>query len=265
MPRVAKNSDFHNSKVPNHEYARTIPCHQITARAPFTWLLQGCQDFIKAPLVSLFYGLCFAVAAAAIEWLVYQQSTHLAAHLVIFPSLIVYMLLGPFLALGLYDASWQVEKGHKAQLFHSIKAINRNAVSQWSFAVLLCVVMIFWMRIASLLHALYPDIQGVPLTEYMPFLITGTLVGALIASIIFTISVFSLPLMMERRVDIMTAIFTSFNAVQHNIGAMLVWAGVIVLLVAIGFASAGAGMVIIMPILGYATWHGYRATIKRKH
>ncbi len=71
------------------------------------------------------------------------------------PSLVVYMLIGPFLALGLYDAAWEREKGHKPSLFHSMKAIGRNSTSQWAFAVLLAVAMIFWMRIAALLHALY--------------------------------------------------------------------------------------------------------------
>lgn len=85
------------------------------------------------------------------------------------PSLIVYMLIGPFLALGLYDASWERERGHKARLLHSMKAIGRNSSSQWAFAVLLAVCMIFWMRIAALLHALYPSVQGAPLTEFLPF------------------------------------------------------------------------------------------------
>ncbi|HBV77276.1 MULTISPECIES: DUF2189 domain-containing protein [Vibrio] len=258
MPRTAKSSDF---KTPDHEYARTIPCETLSILAPFQWVKMGFRDLFKAPFISLFYGLCFAVASAAIEWLVYMQGSHL----IIFPSLIVYMLIGPFLALGLYDASWQIEKNHKPKLLHSIKAIRRNGVSQWSFALLLCVAMIFWMRIAALLHALYPEMQGASLEAFLPFLVTGSVVGILFSCIIFAISAFSIPLMMERKVDMMTAVFTSYNAVKTNLGAMAVWATIIIFGITLGFLTAGIGMLITMPILGYATWHGYRSTIRRKH
>ncbi|MBD1576248.1 DUF2189 domain-containing protein [Vibrio sp. S11_S32] len=258
MPRTAKSSDF---KVPDNQYARTIPCNHIATFAPLGWLKKGATDLIHAPMVSLFYGLCFALAAAGIEWVVFLQGSHL----VVFPSLIVYMLIGPFLALGLYDASWQMEKNNPPKLLHSMFAIRRNSVSQWSFAVMLCVAMIFWMRIASLLHAIYPEMQGAPLSHFMPFLVTGSVVGIIFSCLIFSISAFSIPLMMERRVDVMTAVFTSFNAVKHNLSAMMVWAALIVVGLLIGFATAGIGMLITMPILGFATWHGYRATIQRKH
>ncbi|NMT56916.1 DUF2189 domain-containing protein, partial [Vibrio parahaemolyticus] len=138
----------------------------------------------------------FMAAAIGIVLLVQWQGTHL----VVMPSLIIYMLIGPFLALGLYDASWERERGHKASLFHSMKAIGRNSTSQWAFAVLLAVCMIFWMRIAALLHALYPSVQGAPLSEFLPFLVIGSLVGFVLACVVFSISAFSIPLMMERRV-----------------------------------------------------------------
>ena len=70
-----------------------------------------------------------------------------------------YMLHWPFLALGLCDAAWQRERGKESSLLHSMKAITRNSTSQWMFAVALAVAMIFWMRIAALLHALYPSVQ----------------------------------------------------------------------------------------------------------
>lgn len=175
------------------------------------------------------------------------------------------MLIGPFLALGLYDAAWELEKGHKPRLMHSIHAIGRNSVSQWGFALMLSIAMIFWMRIAALLHALYPSVEGAPISEFLPFLVIGSLIGIVLSTIIFCISVFSIPMMMERRVDIMTAIFTSFNAVKSNIPAMIVWAAIICGGLIIGFATFGLGMMVVMPILGYGTWHGYEATIQRRH
>jgi uncharacterized membrane protein len=259
MPRTVNTTDFHKKKeVRDNEYARTIPSNQLSVSAPLHWLALGLHDFIRMPLISAFYGLCFTAAAVAIVQLVQWQETHL----VVLPSLVVYMLIGPFLALGLYDAAWEREKGHSASLLHSMKAIGRNSTSQWAFTIILVVAMIFWMRIAALLHALYPSVQGAPLSEFAPFLIVGSLVGLVIASLIFAISAFSIPLMMERRVDVMTAVFTSFNAVKSNIPAMIVWAMIICGGVLVGFASFGLGMLFTMPILGYATWHGYHETIK---
>jgi uncharacterized membrane protein len=262
MPRTVNSDDFQKKQeVRDQDYAKTIPCNQLSVSAPFHWLALGLHDLIRMPIISAFYGICFTAAAVAIVLLVQWQGTHL----VIMPSLVVYMLIGPFLALGLYDAAWEREKGHKPSLFHSMKAIGRNSTSQWAFAVLLAVAMIFWMRIAALLHALYPSVQGAPLTEFAPFLITGSVVGAVIAAVIFSISAFSIPLMMERRVDIMTAVFTSFNAVKSNVPAMIVWALIICGGILIGFATYGVGMIVTMPILGYGTWHAYHETIKKKH
>ncbi len=263
MPRTVNPSDFHGKQkeVPDNQYARTIPCNTVNISAPFHWLALGLHDFIRMPLISAFYGLCFMAAAIGIVLLVQWQGTHL----VVMPSLIVYMLIGPFLALGLYDASWERERGHKARLLHSMKAISRNSSSQWAFVVLLVVFMIFWMRIASLIHALYPSVQGAPFSEFLPFLLVGSLVGFVLACVVFSISAFSIPLMMERRVDMMTAVFSSFNAVKSNIPAMIVWAAIICGGMLIGFATYGIGMLFTMPILGYGTWHAYHATIKKRH
>lgn len=263
MPRTVNPSDLEDKKkhVPDSEYARTIPCNQLNVSAPFHWLSLGLHDFIRMPVISAFYGFFFMVAAIGIVLLVQWQGTHL----VVMPSLVVYMLIGPFLALGLYDASWEKEKGHQARLFHSMKAIGRNSSSQWAFAVLLAVAMIFWMRVAALLHVFYPSVQGAPLTDFLPFLVIGSLIGLVIASLVFSISAFSMPLMMERRVDMMTAVFTSFNAVTSNIPAMVVWAAIICGGILIGFATYGIGMLFTMPILGYGSWHAYHETIKKNH
>lgn len=263
MPRTINPSDVSDkqNEVPDHLYARTVPCNKLSMSAPFHWLALGLNDFVRMPLISAFYGLCFMAAAIGIVLLVQWQGTHL----VVMPSLVVYMLIGPFLALGLYDASWAREKGQPTSLLHSMKAIQRNSSSQWAFAVLLAVAMIFWMRIAALLHALYPSVQGAPLSDFLPFLLVGSIVGGIIACVIFSISAFSIPLMMERRVDMMTAVFTSFNAVKNNIPAMVVWGFIICGGILIGFATYGIGMLFTMPILGYGTWHAYHETIKKKH
>ncbi|TKB48135.1 DUF2189 domain-containing protein [Ferrimonas sediminicola] len=261
MPQTApvpKGGQKSASRTP--AFARVIPHNSLNYSDPFHWMHLAIRDFIAAPMVSLFYGFCFTVASVAIWAAVFIQGTHL----VILPSLVVFMLAGPFLATGLYDVSWQLERGKRPNLFHSIRAIRRNGVSEWGFAVLLAVMMIFWMRVAAMIHALYPINQDAHIEQFLPFLSLGTLFGLLFTVSVFSFSAFSIPVMMERRVDIMTAISTSVSAVYHNAGVMVVWALIISACVVVGFATAGVGMLVIMPMLGYATWHGYIRTIKTK-
>lgn len=264
MPNTTTPDKMHHKMDPkhnsNHDYARTIPCHQLDAAAPFRWVRLGIKDFFQLPSITFFYGFCFMMAAVAVVQITQWQGSHL----IVLPSLVVFMLLGPFLALGLYDASWQKEKGNKAELFHSIKSIKRNSTSQWAFAVLLTVAMIFWMRIAALLHVLYPQVEGAPFSDFIPFLLINAAIGIVFAGGIFSIAAFSIPLMMERRVDMMTAVFTSFNAVKNNLGVMMIWAAIICLGTLFGFLTYGIGMLFVIPVLGYGTWHAYRETITRK-
>jgi len=263
MPNSTTPDKLHGKHDKHHhhnDYARTIPCHKLDAMAPLRWVSIGVKDFFQLPSITLFYGFCFMMAAVAVVQITQWQGTHL----IVLPSLVIFMLLGPFLALGLYDASWQREKGNDASLLHSIKAIKRNTTSQWAFAVLLTVAMIFWMRIAALLHVLYPQVEGAPFADFVPFLLINAAVGLIFAVGIFSLSAFSIPLMMERRVDMMTAVFTSFNAVKENIGAMIIWGFIISACTLFGFVTYGVGMLFVIPVLGYATWHGYRETISRK-
>ena len=114
--------------------------------------LLAIQDWQRAPMISLFYGLIFAF----IPWLITYLVAMTGWHLVILPAIVCFMLLGPFLAAGLYDVSWEIEKQHKPSLRHSLRAIRRNTVNEWAFGVMLMIFMIFWLRVASLIHALYP-------------------------------------------------------------------------------------------------------------
>jgi uncharacterized membrane protein len=87
-------------------------------------------------------------------------------------------------------------------------------------------------------------------------------VGAVFAGLVFSASAFSLPMMLDRKVDTVTAVLTSVNAVLRNKGPMLIWAMIIVTSVALSFATAFLGLAVLMPVIGYATWHGYRDSIQ---
>ncbi|OHU85343.1 MULTISPECIES: DUF2189 domain-containing protein [Pseudoalteromonas] len=242
------------------EFARCFESNKISTFSPFHWLALALKDIARAPVLSLIYGLIFTLIPATIMWLVYQSGTHL----VILPAVVAFALIGPAFAAGLYDVAWELEKGHTPTFTHSLKSMFRNPAGEWGFAVLLMVIMIVWMRLAALIHALYPNVTNPTFEQLSAFLTLGTLVGGILMVSVFAISAFTPQIMMERRVDIMTAVVTSIHAVKSNVGAMLVWCGIIVTLVLVGFLTGTAGFIVIMPLLSYASWHGYIAIIKTK-
>lgn len=249
-----------DSVIEKSGISRVIPCKEIELSDPIKWLSLGIQDFRSAPMLSVFYGLLFALIPWSITYLVAMTGWHI----VIMPALVCFMLLGPFLAAGLYDVSWELEKGHKPNIWHSLKALKRNAVNEWAFGLMLMLIMIFWLRVASLLHALYPTYLDPSLTNLLPFLLVGTAVGAVFTGVVFLLTAFTQPVLMERQVDLATAVLTSINAVWLNKTPMLVWSAIIFTAVAIGFVTGFIGFIILMPVIGYASWHAYIDCIETK-
>lgn len=256
--KVEPNSE--ENALSNSGIARVIRCSTLDKFDCFKWIALGINDFKRAKTISLVYGLIFTIIPLGIAYLVESSGWYL----VIFPAMICFMLLGPYLAAGLYDVSWQFEKEHKPSLRHSLKAMSRNAVNEWAFGILLMVLMIFWLRVASIIHALFPPYLEPTLYNLWPFLLVGTGVGAFFAILVFFISAFTQPILLERRVDLATAVLTSMNAVWRNKMAMFVWGCVIVFSVFLGFVTFFLAFIFIMPVLGYATWHGYIQTIETK-
>lgn len=247
--------------IEKHEtFARCLECNQVETFAPLHWYALAFKDIANAPILSLVYGIIFSLIPAAIMYFVYQSGSHL----VILPATVAFALIGPAFAVGLYDIAWELEKGHKPTLGHSLKSMLRNPVGEWGFAILLMVIMIIWMRLAALVHALYPNYANPTLEELSGFLMLGSMIGAMMLASVFAISAFAPQIMMERRVDIMTAVVSSIHAVRNNMAAMIVWALSILVLVAVGFMTGAAGFIIIMPLLSYASWHGYIAIVKHK-
>ena len=240
--------------------ARVIPCKELDIGDPFKWLSLGLRDALRSPGLTFFYGVLFAV----VPWLIMYLVQMTGWHLVILPAMVCFMLIGPFLAAGLYDISWEYEKGHKPSLSHSLRAIKRNAVHEWGFGILLMVLMIFWLRVASLIHALYPPYLDENFESLLPFLALGTVIGGIFTLAMLFITAFTQPILMERKVDLATAVLTSVNAVWVNKITMLIWGAIIFTAVAIGFVTGFVGFIILMPLIGYASWHAYIDAIVTK-
>ncbi|MEM6988369.1 MAG: DUF2189 domain-containing protein, partial [Pseudomonadota bacterium] len=181
-----------------------------------------------------------------------------------------FFLLGPFICTGLYELSRQRAAGDKPNLIDSFFAWRRNLGSIAFFAVILTFAMTVWVRVSVVIFALtsttsFPSIQGVVFAifsaENVTFLLVWAAAGLVFSSVIFAISVVSIPMLLERNADTMIAIFSSARALLANPGTLLVWAALIVAIIGVSFALGFWPLIVTAPLLGHATWHAYTALI----
>lgn len=235
---------------------------RVAHDSPWEWLQRGWRDLARIPLISTAYGAAVTVAGFLLAFLLWEIN---AVYLVL-PIAGGFMLAGPFLAVGLYDASRRLEAG-EAVSFPAILLAWRRPLQIGLFGILLLLVHFAWIRTAMLWFVLYfhegtPPLDRLPLyllePGNLPFLVIGTAMGAGFALITFTVSAVSLPLLVDRNIDLISAILISIQAVLLNPKAMLLWAGLIALFTAVGLATFFVGLVLLFPLVGYATWHAYR-------
>jgi uncharacterized membrane protein len=124
------------------------------------------------------------------------------------------------------------------------------------------VVLLVWARAASMVHVFFPVGEELGVLGWLEFLAVGSAVGSIFAAIVFSASVVALPMMLDRNTDAITSVLTSVAAVLQNKGVMVLWAALIGSLMLIGFVTAYIGLVIALPLIGHATWHAYRETVK---
>ena len=233
------------------------PCRQVPASAPFGWLAAGWRDMRAAPGQSLGWGL----VVLGLSWLVSLLALWLGSWIMLLSLLSGFVFLGPLLAMALYAVSWQLERGRVPTFDNSIDAARTRLGDSMVFALILLVIFLVWARAGSMVHVFFPVESKPELREMLRFLAIGSAVGSIFAAIAFAASAFSLPMLMDRKVDTVTAVVTSINAALRNKPAMAVWLASIVVLTGIGFATAFIGLLVLFPLLGHATWHAYRDVI----
>jgi len=233
----------------------------VGAGAPLRWIRQGLADLVACPIPSLFYGFCFAAMGLLITFVfehAYQYTVALTSG---------FLLIGPFLAMGLYEISRRREQGAGCALAPTLTVWKRNAGNIGIFAVVLGIVFLVWGRASLVVFALFytnemPNLTGfltqLLALENLEFLLVYFGVGLLFSTIVFAVSVISVPLMLDRNQDAISSMLASVGALARNPGSMIVWACIIVALTVIGFMSFHLGLVVAMPIVGHATWHAYR-------
>ena len=253
--------------LPVGDSALSLPAvRRIALSQPWQWLGAGWNDFRRTPLASLSYGLLFVLMGYLLVATVEGQFTSVLALTTGF------LLVGPFLALGLYDISSRLEAGEPVSLGRALTAWRANAQSIALFGVVVGLVMIVWARLAAVLFAVLVGGRELSLEAAatqlffsgsgLTFLLVFAVVGAVIAAMVFAISVVSIPMMLDRKADFVTAILTSLAAVRANPAPMALWAALIVLLTGLGLVTFYLGLAIALPLIGHATWHAYRSLVE---
>ena len=234
------------------------PCRQLGFFAPFGWLRKGIADLGRAPQQSLTYGFFMAIVMAVVVWLAWTRGSHY----IMMAMLGGFVFIAPLACIGLYAISAQLERGQEASMSRSLRAVfKRHFGNEMIFAIALLVVFMVWARAALMITVFFPVGADPSFADLVPYLTIGTIVGAFFAIVTFSVSAFSLPMIMHRDVDSITAIVTSINAVLRNKMAMMVWLALIMAGLIIGMMTAFVGLIVILPVIGYGAWHGYLETI----
>ncbi len=232
-------------------------CRRLPATAALGWLKKGWQDLRRAPRPGLIWGLVITILSWGVTALAFWRGSAWAV-LVLLSG---FVFIGPVLALGFYSISRQLEAGRPASLRRCIAEQRHHGATTMVFALALMIVFLVWARAGSMVHVFFPVSFPLQPLQVLQFLAIGSAVGSIFALITFAVSAYSLPMIADRQVDAITAIVTSVNAVLRNKRAMTLWAALIVAGVIVGMATLLLGMIVIMPLLGHATWHAYRETI----
>ena len=231
-------------------------------------IAKGVQDFVRAPRYGMFFGAIYAIGGLMMIWFAFAMEYPYLAY----PLIMGFALFAPLGAAGTYEISRRLETGEPLSWPAVIGAVWSRAgkdlgwlalVSLFTFIVwldlALFVFLTFYGASIPSLPQLFANIFSTPYG--MTFLLVGNALGAIIALIVFSITAFSPPLVVDRDVDFVTAMTASVRAVMANPRPMLAWAIVIGADLAIAFATLFVALLAIFPILGHTTWHLYRRVI----
>lgn len=244
---------------------------RIATDRPWTWLTLGWRDMMANKSISLAYGAVLTLAGWLLTLLLFEIGTPWA----ILPATAGFFIMAPLLAAGLYEVSRRREAGEAVTLADAVGGFRRNGAQIAMMGVMLLVLHLFWTRIAGLLFALFfginfaPSLTQLPLAmlqsdQLLPFLVVGTGFGFVLASVTFAVAAVSIPMLLDRpEISFLEAATVSIQAVMENWRAMALWAGLIVVFTGLALVPLFLGLVVVMPLIGHATWHAYKDLVAR--
>lgn len=244
--------------------------HGLPPDTAFNWLSAGWRDFISVnPIASLLYGLLVFVLSVAIVSLLYL----LKMDYIVFPALAAFTVVGPALAIGLYEKSRRIAAGENVSVSDMLLVKPKSKGQVLFVGVLLSLLALLWMRAAVLLYALFFGMRPFPGLEQVAstllnttdgwlLLLVGSIVGGMFAAFGFAVSAFSFPILLNEKSDAFSAMGASIVLVSYNLPVMLMWGFMVMTLFAFTVITGFIGLIIVYPVLGHATWHAYVAIRK---
>lgn len=231
-------------------------------------LAAGWRDMQRAPLFGLFFAGVYVLGG----WMLWWALTTAGQVWWTIPITLGFPLLGPFVAVGLYEVSRRLEVGQPLDWPGVLGVILRQKDRQIpSIAAVIVVFFLFWNFLAHMIFALFMGLQVMTniSSSYDAFLTpnglamltVGTAVGAAFAAVLYSMTVVALPLLLDREVDFVTAMLTSMAVVRQNPGTMLGWGILIAVLLFVAMLPAFLGLFLVLPLLGHASWHLYRRAV----
>jgi uncharacterized membrane protein len=243
--------------------------NSLTARDVRECLHLGFSDFARAPFIGLMLGAVFALIGVIIVLSLFASDAPWMAY----PFAIGFPLVGPFAAAGIYEVSRVLERGDVPRWSAVISTMwaQRRRELSWMAFVMLFVFWVWMYQVRLLIALCLGLVSFASLQEFLTVLLTteqgwiflgvGHVVGGALALILFSITVFSMPLLMDRSLDIVTAMITSVKAVVASPVVMLGWGVIVTLTVLVACVPFFLGLLVVLPVLGHTTWHLYRRAI----
>lgn len=240
------------------------PVRVVPVTRPFAWLAMGWSDFLGAFGPSLFHGCIVAVAGLAIVTL------GLRFWYVLPGAVSGFVLVAPILATGLYELSRRIARGERPLLLHAFGAWRRGTRPLVWMGLALAIAGTAWVLVSAVMVALFVKapitgvegfVRHVVLSEGSNLFWLWISLGGLGAAFVFAATAVSVPLMLDRDIDTLSAVLTSVRAVGENPLAMALWASIVMALTVAAMATLMLGFVFVIPIAGHATWHAYRELV----
>ncbi len=228
-------------------------------------LRDGWRDFCRAPAFGLFFAAFYVLGGLVIAMVAFVTGREW----LLMPFILGFPLLAPFAAVGLYEVSRRIELGLPLDWRAILGVVWAQKDRQVpSMAMVILLLFMFWVFVAHTTFALFMGLSALTNITSSPevlfegrglvMLAVGTGIGAIFAGVLFAITVIGLPLILDREVDLISAIIASFRAVAENKGVMLIWGLVIAALLFAAIIPLFLGLLVVLPVLGHASWHLYR-------